>query len=92
MVAAVGWEFQKPEVAEKLARKAVDESCIGVFEDKWHKIQSKTRGTMRDLVGEKTCGLVREEPEKDSAGSLPAPPQLLLTAAISTCLSAILMP
>ncbi|MHC4562086.1 MAG: aldehyde dehydrogenase family protein [Planctomycetota bacterium] len=64
MVAAVGWEWQKPSTAEGLARMAVDESGIGRYEDKVHKVQAKTRGTMRDLVGQKTCGLVREEPDK----------------------------
>ena len=64
MVAAVGWEWQKVESAEALARMAVDESGIGRYEDKVHKVTAKTRGTMRDLVGQKTCGLIREEPEK----------------------------
>jgi sulfoacetaldehyde dehydrogenase len=64
MVAAAGWEWQKPESAEALARLAVDESGIGVYEHKVAKIQSKTRGTMRDLIGQKTCGLVREDKEK----------------------------
>ena len=64
MVAAVGWEWQKPETARALARLAVDESGIGVYEDKVAKIQSKTRGTMRDLIGVKTCGLIREDKEK----------------------------
>jgi len=64
MVAAVGWEWQKPENAEVLARTAVDESGIGVYEDKVAKIQAKTRGTMRDMIGERTAGLVREDREK----------------------------
>ena len=65
MVMAAGWEWQKEDVAKKLARLAVDESDgIGVYEDKVLKIQSKTRGTMRDLTGQKTCGLIREEKEK----------------------------
>jgi len=64
MVAAVGWEWQKPETAVALARQAVDESGIGVYEDKVAKIQSKTRGTMRDLIGQKTCGLIREDKAK----------------------------
>jgi len=63
MVAAVGWEWQRPATAEALARLAIDESNIGRYEDKVAKIQSKTRGTMRDLVGQKTCGLVREDKE-----------------------------
>ena len=64
MVAAAGWEWQKPETAKALARLAVDESGIGVYEHKVAKIQSKTRGTMRDLIGQKTCGIVREDKEK----------------------------
>ncbi len=64
MVAAVGWQWQQPETAKVLARLAVDESGIGIYEDKVAKIQSKTRGTMRDMVGQKTCGLVREDKEK----------------------------
>ena len=64
MVAAVGWEWQKPETAVALARLAVDESGIGVYEDKVAKIQSKTRGTMRDLIGQKTCGMIKEDKEK----------------------------
>jgi len=47
MCAAVGWELQKEETAMALARLAVDESGIGVYEDKVHKIQNKTRGIMR---------------------------------------------
>jgi len=65
MVMAAGWEWQKEEVAKKLARLAVDESGgIGVYEDKVHKIQAKTRGTMRDLTNQKTCGLVEEDKKK----------------------------
>jgi sulfoacetaldehyde dehydrogenase len=51
VVAAVGWEWQKVETAKALARLAVDESGIGVYEDKVGKIQSKTRGTLWDMCG-----------------------------------------
>jgi sulfoacetaldehyde dehydrogenase len=64
MVAAVGWEWQKPEVARELARLAVDESGIGVYDDKVAKIQSKTKGTLWDMKGVKTCGLVEEDKER----------------------------
>ena len=47
-----------------MAHLAVSESGIGVYEDKVHKIQNKTRGMMRDMIGQKTCGLVREDKEK----------------------------
>ena len=62
--AAVGWELQKEETAKELAHLAVSESGIGVYEDKVLKIQNKTRGMMRDMIGQKTCGLVREDKEK----------------------------
>lgn len=64
MVAAVGWEWQREATAKELARLAVDESGIGVYEDKVAKIQSKTRGTLWDMNGVKTCGLVEEDKER----------------------------
>ena len=64
MVAAVGWEWQKPEVARELARLAVEESGIGVYDDKVAKIQSKTKGTLWDMKGVITCGLVEEDKER----------------------------
>jgi sulfoacetaldehyde dehydrogenase len=64
VVAAVGWEWQKEETAKALAKLAVEESGIGVYEDKVSKIQSKTRGTLWDMHGVKTCGLVEEDPER----------------------------
>ncbi len=63
MVLAAGWEWQKPETAEVLARMAVDESGIGVYEDKVAKIQSKTRGSLWDMRDAKTCGIVEEDKE-----------------------------
>jgi len=64
MVLAVGWEFMREDTRKVLARTAVDESGIGVYEDKLAKIRSKTLGTLRDQVGIKTCGIVEEVPEK----------------------------
>lgn len=64
MVAAVGWEWQKDENARFLAKLALEEGKIGVYEDKVNKVKNKVRGTLWDFRGVKTCGLVREEPEK----------------------------
>lgn len=64
MVAAVGWEWQKDETTKALARLEVDEGKLGVYEDKVSKIRNKTRGTMWDFRGVKTCGLVREDKKK----------------------------
>lgn len=64
MVAAVGWEWRKEDVAQALASLAVEESGIGVYEDKVAKIKSKTLGTLWDQKGVTTCGLVEEDKEK----------------------------
>lgn len=61
MVQAVGWEWQKEETRKALARLAVEESGIGVYEDKLNKIKTKTLGTLWDQRGVKTCGLVEED-------------------------------
>jgi sulfoacetaldehyde dehydrogenase len=64
MVAAVGWEWQKVETAEALAKQAVNEAGMGNYDDKVAKIQSKTRGTLWDMKGSKTCGLVEVDTER----------------------------
>ena len=64
MALAAGYEWQKDETAQELARLAVDESGIGVYEDKVAKIQSKTRGSLWDMHDAKTCDVVEEDPER----------------------------
>ena len=64
MVAAVGWAWQKETNAMAMAKLAVEESSIGVYEDKVAKIQSKTRGSLWQMRDAKTCGLVREDKAK----------------------------
>lgn len=64
MVLAVGWEAYKRETAEEVARLAVDETGLGVYEDKVIKHMKKTLGVLRDLRGVKTVGVIEEIPEK----------------------------
>lgn len=64
MVAAVGWETYKPENAQQIARLAVDETGMGVYEHKLLKHQKKTLGTLRDMQGVKTVGVIEEDPQK----------------------------
>jgi len=64
MVAAVGWEWQRNETARALAKLAVEEGKIGVYEDKVSKVTNKVRGTMWDFRGVKTCGLIKEDKKK----------------------------
>jgi sulfoacetaldehyde dehydrogenase len=63
MVLAVGWEGYKRETAEACARMAVDETGLGVYEDKIIKQQKKTLGVIRDLSGVMTVGVIERIPE-----------------------------
>lgn len=64
MVAAVGWEVYKYEHAEACARLAAEETGMGVYEHKLSKHQKKALGTLRDLDGLKTVGVIEENKEK----------------------------
>ncbi|MBA4419802.1 MAG: aldehyde dehydrogenase [Anaerolinea sp.] len=64
MVLAVGWEAYKRETAEACARMAVDETGLGVYEDKVAKHMKKTLGVVRDLQGVKTVGVIEEDKGK----------------------------
>jgi len=61
MVAAVGWKIYQRAAAEACARLAVDETGIGIYEDKLLKHQKKILGTLRDLQGVRTVGLVEDD-------------------------------
>jgi sulfoacetaldehyde dehydrogenase len=62
VVTGVAWACYKPENAEALARLAVETTGMGRFEDKVRKNQRKTMGTLRDLLGVRTVGVIREDP------------------------------
>ena len=64
MVAAVGWEIYQREHAEICARSAIEETRMGVYKHKLLKHQKKTLGTLRDLQGLKTVGVIEDYPEK----------------------------
>ena len=50
--------------AEPLARMAVDETRMGVYEDKVKKNQGKARVIWNDMKGKKSVGIIDREPEK----------------------------
>jgi len=64
MVTAVGWHLYKEENAVACARLAYEETGMGVYEDKLLKHRKKTLGTLRDLAGVKTVGIIEEDPAK----------------------------
>ena len=50
--------------AEPLARMAVDETGMGVYEDKVNKNKGKARVIWNDMKGGKSVGIIGREPEK----------------------------
>lgn len=58
VVMAVAWAGYKKENAEHLARIAVEETTMGNVEDKITKIRNKTKGTLRDLTGARSVGII----------------------------------
>ena len=56
IVTAIAWAGVKN--AEYLAKVAMEETDFGNYEDKVKKIRNKIRGTLRDLKGKKTVGII----------------------------------
>jgi sulfoacetaldehyde dehydrogenase len=63
-VTALAWSIYKPENARRLAEIAVEVTGIGEVESKVIKNTRKTFGTLRDLLREKSTGIIEEIPEK----------------------------
>ncbi len=61
MIAAVGWALYRREHAEACARSAIEETTMGLYEDKLVKHRKKTLGTLRDLQGARTVGIIDED-------------------------------
>ena len=62
LVTAVGWHVYKNR--EELARFAIEEGGFGRYEDKVSKFENRVLGTLADMAGIKTCGVIEENPEK----------------------------
>jgi sulfoacetaldehyde dehydrogenase len=58
VVQAVAWAIYKPGAAETLAKLALDDTGLGRYEDKVTKKRRKTMGTLRDLKGVKSVGVI----------------------------------
>jgi len=63
VVAAVGWAIVEPDRARALAELAVRATGLGNVEDKVTKNRRKTLGTLRDLHGAPSVGVLAELPE-----------------------------
>ncbi len=60
---AIAWNCVQSPFKEDCARLLVEESRMGVFENKVTKIENKVRGVWRDMKGQKSVGLVEDNKE-----------------------------
>jgi sulfoacetaldehyde dehydrogenase len=60
----VAWAGCKPDFATKLAEFAAEESGMGIPSDKYGKIMAKVKGSLYDMRGQKSVGLVEDDKEK----------------------------
>ncbi|MGI9385571.1 MAG: acylating sulfoacetaldehyde dehydrogenase [Methyloligellaceae bacterium] len=63
-VTALAWSIYKPEHATELAELAVHDTGLGNVPSKITKNTRKIFGTLRDLVRERSTGVIEELPEK----------------------------
>ena len=61
---AVGWALLEPETNRRLSKMAVEETGLGNAADKERKNTRKTLGLLRDIRGQKTIGVIHEDPER----------------------------
>lgn len=61
---AIGWEVYNDENITKLAKKAVDETGMGIVEDKFKKHKGKVLGVLKDVKNAKSVGIIEIDEEK----------------------------
>lgn len=59
--AAAAWAIMEPSRNRQLAEQAVRDTGLGNADDKFRKNYRKTLGLLRDLHGQKTCGVIARD-------------------------------
>ena len=59
----IAWAGVKPEFAQKLAETLVEEGGLGYAPHKFAKLMTKIKGTLRDMKGKKSVGIVLDDPQ-----------------------------
>jgi len=61
---ALVWNIIKPGTIEKISELAVEETQLGNYEGKYAKLNTKLKGALRDMEGEKTMGVIERDEKK----------------------------
>ena len=63
MCVRIAWSGVKPDFAHKLAKFCVEESGMGNEPHKYGKLMTKIKGTLRDMKGKRSVGVVENDKE-----------------------------
>jgi sulfoacetaldehyde dehydrogenase len=61
---AIAWEIVKEENSKAISELAIEESQLGNYQGKYVKLQKKVRGNLRDMLGEKSVGIIEQDDAK----------------------------
>jgi len=64
----VAWSGVQPDFAKKLAKFCAEETGMGNEASKYGKLMVKIKGTLRDMKGKKSVGVVERDKEKGIVG------------------------
>ncbi|MCT4621736.1 MAG: aldehyde dehydrogenase family protein [Marinisporobacter sp.] len=64
LLTAVVWNIVKDGPAQEISKLAVEESRMGNYEGKYNKLMAKGKGTIRDMLGKKSVGVIEIDEEK----------------------------
>lgn len=64
LVTAIVWDIVRDGPAQEISKLAVDESSMGNYESKYAKLMVKCKGTLRDMLGEKSVGVIERDDKK----------------------------
>lgn len=64
LVTAIVWNIVKDGPAQIISQMAVDESQMGNYESKYAKLMTKCKGTLRDMLGGKSVGVIEKDEKK----------------------------
>ena len=65
LIRAMVWAVAKPGVAEMIAKHTVEETQLGNYDGKFLKISRKTRAALRDIIDDKSVGVIAANPERE---------------------------
>ena len=65
LITAMVWAVAREDVSEKIAQFTVDETQLGNYAGKYLKIHRKTRATLMDIIGDKSVGVIEEDPVRN---------------------------